>query len=49
MKPADVKSSIYNDFNKKNNKNGPKFKFGDNVRTSKYEKKIFKSLHSELI
>ena len=40
MKLVDVKSSIYNDFNKKNNKDGPKFKFGDNVRISKY-KKIF--------
>ena len=40
MKPADVKSSIYIDFNKENNKEGPKFKFGDHVRISKY-KSIF--------
>ena len=31
MKPVDVKSSMYNDFNKENNKQGPKFKAGDNV------------------
>ena len=35
MKPVDVKSSI--DFNKENNKEGPKFKVGDNVRISKYQ------------
>ena len=40
MKPVDVKSSIYIDFNKENNKEGPKFKFGDYVRISKY-KSIF--------
>ena len=49
MKPVDVKSDIYNDFNKKNNKDGPKFKFGDNVRISIYEKNFFKSLHSKLV
>ena len=40
MKPADVKSSTYIEFNKENNKEGPKFKVGDHVRTSKY-KNIF--------
>ena len=42
MKPADddVKSSMYIDFNKENNKESPKFKIGDNVRLSKY-KNIF--------
>ena len=40
MKPVDVKSSIYIDFNKESNKEGPKFKFGDYVRISKY-KSIF--------
>ena len=33
-------SSIYIDFNKKNNKDGPKFKIRDHVRISKY-KNIF--------
>ena len=40
MKPVDVKPSIYIDFNKENNKEGPKFKVGDHVRISKY-KNIF--------
>ena len=40
MKPVDVKSSIYVDFNKESNKEGPKFKVHDNVRISKY-KNIF--------
>ena len=40
MKPADVKSNTYIDFNKENNKEGPKFKVGDHVRTSKH-KNIF--------
>ena len=37
MKHADVKSSTYIDFDKKNNKHGPKFKVADYVRTSKYK------------
>ena len=32
MKPVDVKSSTYIDFNKENNKEDPKFKVGDHVR-----------------
>ena len=41
MKPADVKSSTYTDFNKKNNNNkGPKLSVEDHVRISKY-KNIF--------
>ena len=40
MKPIDVKPSIYIDPNKNNNKYGPKFKVGDNIRISKY-KNIF--------
>ena len=31
MKPFDVKSSIYIDLNKENNKQGPKFKVADHV------------------
>ena len=34
MKPVDVKSSTYIDLNKENNKEGLKFKVGDNVRIS---------------
>ena len=37
MKPVDAKQSIYIDFNRENNKEGPKFKVGDNVKTSKYK------------
>ena len=39
-KPVDVKPSIYTDFNKKNNKESPKFRVCDNIRISKY-KNIF--------
>ena len=40
MKPLDGKSSTYIDFDKKNNKEDPKFKVGDHVAISKY-KNIF--------
>ena len=40
MKPLDVNSSTYIDFDKKNNKEDPKFKVGDHVAISKY-KNIF--------
>ena len=40
MKPVYVKSSSYINFNKENDKKGPKFKVGDHVRISKY-KNIF--------
>ena len=40
MKPADIKPSIYIEFNKENNKEGPKFKVDDNLRILKY-KNIF--------
>ena len=39
MKPVDVKSSTYFNFNRENNREGPKFKVGDDIRISKY--KIF--------
>ena len=39
MKPVDVKSSMYFNFNGENNREGPKFKVGDDIRISKY--KIF--------
>ena len=40
MKPIDVNSSVYIDFNKENNKEGPKSKVIDHVRISKF-KNIF--------
>ena len=35
MKLSDVKSGTYIDYDKKNNKENPKFKVGDQVRISK--------------
>ena len=32
MKPADVNSSTYTDFNRENNKESPKFEIGDHGR-----------------
>ena len=40
MKSSDNKSSTYFDFNKENNKEGPKFKVDSYIRISKY-KRIF--------
>ena len=40
MKPVDVNLSMYIDFNKENNKEGPTLKVDDNVRVWKY-KNIF--------
>ena len=37
MKRVDVNPSVYFDFNKENNNNGPKFKVGNHVRMSKYK------------
>ena len=43
MKPADVKSSTYFDFNKENDKEEPKFEVGDHVRVLKYKNIFAKS------
>ena len=43
MKPADVKSSTYIDFSKKDDEKDPKFEVGDHVRTSKYKNILAKS------
>ena len=48
MKPANVKSSIYIDFNIENNKECPKFKVGGHARMSKL-KIFFKALCSKLV
>ena len=40
MKPIDVTSNLYAEYNKDSNKKDPKFKFGDHVGISKY-KNIF--------
>ena len=44
----DIKSSTYIDFNKKNNKDDPKFEVGDHVRISKI-KYFCKQLRSKLV
>ena len=49
MKRFDIKSSTYIDFNKENNKEGPKFKFGNHVRVSKFKNIFAKRLCSELV
>ena len=42
MKPSDVKSNTYINSSKEVNDKNPKFKIGDNVRISKYEKGLQK-------
>ena len=37
MKPIDVTSDFYAEFNEYSNKKDPKFKFGDHLRISKYK------------
>ena len=44
IKPVDVKSSTYIDFNKKNNKEYPKFEIGDLVKISKYINILLKDI-----
>ena len=45
MRPINVNQSMYIDFNKENNKEGPKFKVDDHVRISNY-KNIFVENHA---
>ena len=42
MKPTDVNSGTYIDFNKENNKKNPKSEVGDHVRISKYKNNFAK-------
>ena len=44
MKPFDVKSSTYIDFDNRINKQDPEYKVGDHVRIAKY-KNIFAKDH----
>ena len=44
MDPVNVKPSIYNDFNKENNKEGPNFKVYDSIRISKQKKLLQESM-----
>ena len=43
MKPIDINPSIYIDFDKENNKEGPKFKVGNHVRIPKLKNIFAKS------
>ena len=45
MKPVDLKSDSFAEYNKKSNEKDPKFKVGDHVRISKY-KNIFAQGHA---
>ena len=47
MKPADVKPSIYIDFDKNNNKKDPKIKVVNHVRVSKYKNNFAKGYVSD--
>ena len=49
LKPVDVKSSTYIDFNKVNNEKDPKFEVGHHVRKIKIQQHFFKKLHSILV
>ena len=42
MKPFDIKSSTYIDFNKENDKEEPKLEVGDHVRISKHKNVLIK-------
>ena len=46
MKPVDVKLGTYIESSKETNKKNPKFKIGDNVRTTKYKNILAKSYNS---
>ena len=48
MKPVDVNSNTYINFDKENNKKDSKLKVGDHVRTSKYKKYFRKCLRYKL-
>ena len=43
LKPANIRPSMYINFDKENNKEGPKFKVGHHVRISKYKNIFLKS------
>ena len=42
MKSVDVTPSVYIDFNKENNSEGPRFKVGDDIKISKYRNNFAK-------
>ena len=42
IKSVDVTPSVYIDFNKENNSEGPRFKVGDDIKISKYRNNFAK-------
>ena len=46
MKPIDVKSDSFDEYNEKSNEKDPKFKVGNHVRISKYKNIFAKRLCS---
>ena len=44
MKPIDVKSDSYAEYNVDSNEKDPKFKVGDHVRILKYKKTLLKDI-----
>ena len=44
MKPIDVKSDSFAEYNEESNEKDPKFKVGDHVRTSKYQNFLLKDM-----
>ena len=49
MKPIDVKTSTYIDFEAKSNHQDLDFEVGDHIRTSKYNNIFAKRLYSKLL
>ena len=45
MKPIDVKSDSFAEYNEESNEEDPKFKVGDHVRISKFKKYLLKVIH----
>ena len=44
MKPIEVTSDSYVEYNEESNKKNPKFKVGDNIRISKYKNFLLKDI-----
>ena len=49
MKPVNIMSRTYIDFNIENNDENPKFEVADHVRVSKYKKRFCKRFYSKLV
>ena len=49
MKPIDVTSDFYAEYNEDSNKKDPKFKVGDHIRISKCKKHFCKGIHVKLV